>query len=138
MIENINLSTDLTIDITINIDKAQQLFSSSNAFILNIVAAWCSDCTAQAENLPAFTLLFVDRGVPVYQLNVQDIKNQYLSAEHEALTVKLGGRGYPRTMLMLNNKTVDADNVEIISGEQLAALADKFTLLLNNSTAHSK
>jgi thiol-disulfide isomerase/thioredoxin len=134
MIKNIDLSTDLTIDIK----KAQQLFSCSDAFVLNIVAAWCSDCTAQAENLPAFARLFVDRGVPIYQLNVQDIKNQYLSAEHEALTVKLGGRGYPRTVLMSNNKTVDADNVEIISREQLGALADKFTLLLNNSAAHSK
>ncbi|MFT6139420.1 MAG: hypothetical protein ACJAXN_000609 [Psychromonas sp.] len=39
---------------------------------------------------------------------------------------------------MLNNKTVDADNVDIISGEQFDALADKFTLLLNNCAAHSK
>ncbi|MFT6926247.1 MAG: thiol-disulfide isomerase/thioredoxin [Psychromonas sp.] len=133
MIENIDLTTGITTDLNIDINKAQQLFSGSDAFILNIVAAWCSDCTAQAENLPAFARLFVDRGVPVYQLNVQDIKNQYLSAEHQALTVKLGGRGYPRTVLMLNNKSLDANNVEIISGEQLAALADKFTLLLNNS-----
>ncbi|PKH02968.1 periplasmic thioredoxin of cytochrome c-type biogenesis [Psychromonas sp. MB-3u-54] len=129
MIKNIDLTIDLTIDIT----KAEQLFSGNEVFVLNIVASWCSDCTAQAENLSLFSQLLSAQGVPVYQLNVQDIKNQYLSARHEALTVKLGGRGYPRTVLMSGNKIVDAENVEIISREQLAALADKFTLLLNKS-----
>ncbi|ABM02957.1 periplasmic thioredoxin of cytochrome c-type biogenesis [Psychromonas ingrahamii 37] len=121
------------IDLTIDITKAEQLLSGSDAFILNIVALWCSDCTAQAENLPAFAQLLSDQGMPVYQLNVQNIKDQYLSAQHKALTIKLGGRGYPRTVLMLGNKIVDSDNIEIISAEQLATLANKFTLLLSNS-----
>lgn len=68
---------------------------------------------------------------PVYQINVQDVKNQYISAEHEALTVKFGGRGYPRTVLILNNNIVDPNNVEIISRAQLLSLANKFSLLLN-------
>jgi thiol-disulfide isomerase/thioredoxin len=117
----------------IDLTKVDQLFSSSDVFVLNIVASWCSDCTAQAENLPAFAPLCSTGRLPFYQLNVQDIKDQYLSAQHEALTIKLGGRGYPRTVLMSGNKIVDSDNVEIIRREQLVALADKFTLLLRNS-----
>jgi len=115
-----------------NIDptKANQLLNSNESFIINIVASWCSDCTAQAENFPVFAEQFTVKGVAVYQVNVQDVKNQYISAEHEALTVKLGGRGYPRTVLISNNKIVDPNNVEIISREQLLTLADKFNVLL--------
>jgi len=115
----------------IDITKAVRLLNSSEKFVMNIVASWCSDCTAQAVNLPSFAQFFSTKELTVYQLNVQDIKNQYLSPQHEALTIKLGGRGYPRTALISNNQIVDADNVEIISSEQLADLADKFTLLLS-------
>jgi thiol-disulfide isomerase/thioredoxin len=116
-----------------NIDptKANQLLNSNESFIINIVTSWCSDCTAQAENLPLFAEQFAIKGVAVYQINVQDVKNQYISAEHEALTVKLGGRGYPRTVLILNNKIVDPDNIEIVSSEQLLTLANRFSLRLN-------
>ncbi|MFT6141089.1 MAG: thiol-disulfide isomerase/thioredoxin [Psychromonas sp.] len=116
-----------------NIDpaKANQLLNSNASFVLNIVTSWCGDCTAQAENLPLFVKKFAVKGIAVYQVNVQDVKNQYLSAEHEALTVKLGGHGYPRTVLISNNKIVDPNNVEIVSREQLLILANKFSLFLN-------
>jgi thiol-disulfide isomerase/thioredoxin len=117
-----------------NIDptKANQLLNSNESFIINIVASWCSDCTAQAENFPLFAEQFASKGIAVYQVNVQDEKNQYISAEHEALTLKLGGRGYPRTVLIANSKIVDADNIEIISHEQLLMLANKFNFLLKS------
>ncbi|HEY7864894.1 MAG TPA: periplasmic thioredoxin of cytochrome c-type biogenesis [Psychromonas sp.] len=115
-----------------NIDpaKANQLLNSHESFIINIVTSWCSDCTAQAENLPLFAEQFAIKGIAVYQINVQDVKNQYISAEHEALTVKLGGQGYPRTVLISNKNIVDPNNVEIVSHQQLLTLANKFSLLL--------
>jgi thiol-disulfide isomerase/thioredoxin len=117
-----------------NIDpaKANQLLNSNASFILNIVTSWCGDCTAQAENFPLFADQFAVKGIAVYQINVQDVKDQYISAEHEVLTVKFGGRGYPRTALVLNNKIVDANNVEMVSREQLSILANKFNLRLND------
>lgn len=107
-------------------EQANELITSGNTCILNIVAAWCTDCTKQAASFAAFANCFTPQGVPVYELNVQDQKNVFLSPLHQQLTERLGGHGFPRTVLICEGKIVDADNVEVISAEQLFSLAEKF------------
>lgn len=104
--------------------QIQQLIEENNTFIVNIVASWCPDCTKQANNLDKFVDSFSD--IDVYQVNVQDQRNDYLSIEHQVLTEQFGGHGYPRTVLIKDGKVIDADNVEVISKPQLSQLAVKF------------
>ncbi|WP_354625363.1 periplasmic thioredoxin of cytochrome c-type biogenesis [Psychromonas sp. MME2] len=110
----------------ITAQQATALLDSKDTFIINIVASWCSDCVDQSKNIADFAAYCCENKIPVYQLNVQDIKNEYLSATHEAVTMCLGGRGYPRTALIKAGIIVDADNVEVISSDALAQLAEKF------------
>lgn len=114
----------------INAEQALQLLDSKDTFIINIVAAWCPDCTDQAENTPTFAQHFFNLDIPFYLLNVQDSKNVYISDVHQQVTELLGGRGYPRTALIKQGVICDADNVEIISSEALQQLAEKFTAQL--------
>jgi len=113
--------------------QVEALMESEATCILNIVTAWCGDCTKQAESINLFASHFIVKGISVYEVNVQNERNQFLSPELAALTDSLGGPGYPRTVLIQNGKVVDADNVEVISKEQLAALADKFQQQLHFS-----
>jgi len=112
-------------------EQAKALITSGNTCILNIVAAWCADCTEQSANFACFAKDFTQQGVFVYELNVQDEKNVFLSPLHKQLTERFGGHGFPRTILICEGKIVDADNVEVISAEQLFTLADKFKKQLN-------
>jgi hypothetical protein len=114
----------------INVEQAKQLLNSNDTFIINILAAWCTDCTEQAKNTPSFTQYFTNPNIPFYQLNVQETKNVFISAEHQQVTDLLGGRGYPRTVLIKEGIICDADNVEIISSESLRQLAEKFKIQL--------
>lgn len=110
----------------IDAKQAKDLISSGNTCILNIVAAWCSDCTKQAANFAPFANCFTQQGFAVYELNVQDDKHVFLSPQHQQLTEQFGGHGFPRTALLSKGKIVDADNIEVISAEQLSTLAEKF------------
>ncbi|WP_019615155.1 peroxiredoxin family protein [Psychromonas ossibalaenae] len=110
----------------INAAQAHELITSTNTCIINIVAEWCSDCTQQADNFPQFAHSFTEKGIAVYQVNVQKVKNDFLSDAHQELTTLLGGPGYPRTVLIKKGKIIDADNVEVISDEALGKLAEKF------------
>jgi len=116
----------------INAVQAQQLLTTTDTFIINIVASWCSDCTDQAENTPNFAQHFTNMNIPFYQLNVQDIKNEFISEVHHQTTESLGGHGYPRTVLINKGKISDADNVEVITSESLKQLTEKFMTKLPN------
>ena len=117
----------------IDAKQVEALIDSEATWILNIVTAWCGDCTKQAESINLFASHFIIKGISVYEVNVQNERNQFISPELEALTESLGGRGYPRTVLIQNGKVVDADNVEVISEGQLSALSDKFQQQLHFS-----
>jgi len=56
-----------------------QFMAIKNTFIVNIVAAWCSDCTKQAVNIADFTEDFSRDDIQVYNVNVQDVRNVYLT-----------------------------------------------------------
>ena len=110
----------------INAQQTQDVIKSEQTCILNLVTAWCSDCTEQAKNFSAFAEDFIEQGILVYQLNVQDEKNIFLTPLHQQLTQQFGGHGFPRTILIQRGGNVDANNVEIIAKEQLSELANKF------------
>ena len=107
--------------------QAQQLMTTNDTFIINIVASWCSDCTEQAENTPNFAKHFSDMNIDFYQLNVQNTKSEFLSDSHQQITELFGGHGYPRTVLVKEGKILDSENVEVISNTSLTHLAEKFT-----------
>lgn len=115
----------------ISVEQAQDLMQSEQTCIFNLVAAWCSDCTEQSKNFHSFARIFTEQAISVYEINVQNEKNLFLSPSHQQLTKLFGGHGFPRTVLIKKGKKADADNVEVISEEQLAELADKFKKQLN-------
>lgn len=94
--------------------------------VINLTAEWCSDCTDQAKNLTSLSDVLEQKQIDCYTLVVQKEKNIYLSAEHQGFTELLGGHGFPRTVLVIKGKIVDADNVEIISQNQLNELSQVF------------
>ncbi|GLS90511.1 hypothetical protein GCM10007916_15780 [Psychromonas marina] len=106
--------------------QIKTIIANGETCVINLTANWCSDCTDQAENLNVFSEVLAKQKTPCYTIAVQDEKNIYLSAEHQVFTELFGGHGFPRTVLMVNGKNVDADNVEIISSIQLNELAQKF------------
>lgn len=108
------------------IEQVQSSLAEDETCVLNLTAAWCSDCTDQAKNLKKMSEKLALKHVPIYTVTVQQEKNVYLSAAHESFTESLGGHGFPRTVLVLKGKVVDANNVEVISPEQLAVLSEQF------------
>jgi len=112
------------------VQQVQASIANGETCIVNLTATWCPDCTEQAENLAQFADAFAEKSVPCYTLAVQVEKRVYLSDEHESFTESVGGHGFPRTVLVINGEIVDADNVEVISKEQLTELADKFVAQL--------
>lgn len=111
---------------TKTVQEVQASIANGETCIVNLTAAWCSDCTDQAKNLAVFSEALVTKQVPCYTLDVQVDKRIYLSEQHESFTESVGGHGFPRTVLVINGEIVDADNVEVISKVQLAELAEKF------------
>lgn len=112
------------------LEQLQNAIATGDTCIINLTASWCSDCTEQSLNLAAFSELLADKKVATYSVVMQEHKNVYLSAEHQRFTESLGGHGFPRTVLVIDGKSVDTDNVEIISDAQLTELANKFLKLL--------
>lgn len=107
-------------------DNIQQ----QNTFVLNILADWCSDCTAQQMNIIKFSELMAESELVVLQLVAQKEKGIFISLEHQILIEKLGGHGYPRTILVIEGDIVSSDNVEVITDKDLTILASTFKKLL--------
>ncbi len=101
----------------------------NQTFVLNVVAAWCPDCTERQEpNFQGFVQKMEEAGIPVYQCCVQIERLVFISEEHESLTNGFGGHGYPRTVLIKNGKMADS-RVEVMDGLALSMLADEFKRL---------
>ncbi|WP_156844019.1 hypothetical protein [Alteromonas sp. RW2A1] len=49
-----------------------------------------------------------------------------MTQQHHDFVDALGGHGFLRTVLFNDGVSIDSDNVEIISKEQLHALGEKF------------
>ncbi len=113
-----------------NLEQIQSHITNGESCVVNLTANWCSDCTDQAKNLVLFTEILATQKVPCYTLAVQEEKNVYFSDQHQLFTELVGGHGFPRTVLVVKGKVVDADNVEVISEPQLNELAEKFINLL--------
>ncbi len=107
--------------------QVRRRMAAGETFVLNVVAAWCPDCTErQRPRLPAFVKRLGAANIPFYQVTVQQEKMQFISPEHEALTYSFGGHGYPRTVLIVDGTVRSRDNVEVISREALDRLAENF------------
>lgn len=107
--------------------EVSQLMTLGDTFIINVVTAWCPDCTVrQKQHIGSFAHKLHQHEIDVLQVNVQLVKDEFISAEHEQLTNKFGGHGYPRTVFIKQGNVLDQNNVEIITQESLSALATKF------------
>jgi thiol:disulfide interchange protein len=105
--------------------EVRQRMQDAESFVLNVVAAWCPDCTErQQPNFPTFVEKMKGAGIPVYQCCVQTKKLVFDSAEHEELTAELGGHGYPRTVFFKEGKML-LSRVEVMDSLALSMLADE-------------
>lgn len=110
-----------------NIRLVKELIENKESFVLNIVAAWCPDCTErQAPNLLGFKKQLDEIGLSLYNLEVQKERRVYLNSELEDFVVGLGGHGFPRTVLFVDGTAKDTDNVEVLTAEQLSVLVTQF------------
>lgn len=115
---------------TINASDFSEKKQQKQSFILNVIATWCSDCTAQALSLQTFTKTMKESGLEVFNLIAQNEKSVFIDCYHEKLINELGGHGYPRTILIKEGKIISADNVEVITEQALTTLAIEFKNLL--------
>jgi thiol-disulfide isomerase/thioredoxin len=107
---------------------------AGDTFVVNIVAAWCPDCTErQAPHIDGFTQKMNSADIDVLQVNVQLQKGDFISVEHEQVTTLFGGHGFPRTVLIKNGDVVDKGNVEVVTENALSALASKFIKIVTES-----
>jgi len=107
-------------------DQVTQMLADDTTAVINVVAAWCPDCTeAQAANIDALRTPLVEAGVMFGNLLVQEEKKVFLSPLHEVITEGFGGHGYPRTVLISGGKVLDRDNVEVTEATELAQLAQQ-------------
>ncbi len=115
-------------------DDVFQRISAGDTFVVNIVAAWCPDCT-QREKLyiDDFAQKMKSHATDVLQITVQIVKGEFINDKHEQLTAKFGGHGYPRTVLICQGKIVDQNNVEVITEQALSELAKKFIRIIDES-----
>lgn len=112
---------------SLRLGEVQELIIRKQSFVLNVVANWCPDCTErQAPNLPLFAEQLEVAGLDVINLVVQEEKRIYLSQEHDDFVSTLGGHGFPRTVLFMGGKVVDANNVEVVTEDELTQLRNKF------------
>jgi thiol:disulfide interchange protein len=101
--------------------------SNGETFVVNLVAAWCPDCTVrQKRYFDSFVQKMKAHEIEVLQVNVQLVRGDFVSDEHQQLTTQFGGHGYPRTVLIKHGEIVDNNNVEVITEEALSALAERF------------
>ncbi|MFB1034193.1 MAG: hypothetical protein QMC38_02475 [Sinobacterium sp.] len=111
--------------------EVKRRMASSDTFVVNLVAAWCPDCTERQElHIDNFAQKMNTHGIDVLQVNVQLLRGNFIGAEHEQITTQFGGHGYPRTVLINRGNVVDQDNVEIITEDTLSELASKFIQII--------
>ncbi|MCG8333359.1 MAG: hypothetical protein MJE63_02515 [Proteobacteria bacterium] len=131
----IQLKTGLCVSSKMNsnqpatIDPAQirQKIVNKETFVVNVVTSWCPDCTQkQSPHLPLFIEKLSKHKIPCFQFVVQHERLQFLSQEHESLTLEFGGHGYPRTVLIINGKIQPDSKVEVVTADDLDAMADDF------------
>ena len=82
--------------------------SAGDSFVVNIVAAWCPDCTVrQKQHIENFAQEIKPHGLDVLQVNVQEQRGEFISLEHENMSNQFGGHGYPRTVLIKQRTVAD-------------------------------
>ena len=94
-----------------------------------VVAEWCPDCAErQRPALPAFEAALARGGLPLVTLCVQQTRGVYLSDAHAQLSERIGGAGYPRTLLVRHGQPASLDSglnrVEVMSEPDLVAYAE--------------
>lgn len=105
--------------------------AAGDTFVVNVVTAWCPDCTERQKlHIGGFTQKMKSHGIDVLQINVKLLRGDFIDTEHEKITTKFGGHGYPRTVLINHGGVVDKNNVEIITEGALSELARKFIQLI--------
>jgi hypothetical protein len=115
-------------------EEVNRRIALGDTFVVNIVAAWCPDCTErQALHIDGFTEKLNSADIDVLQVNVQLQKGDFISDEHEQITHLFGGHGFPRTVLIKAGDVTDSDNVEVLTEETLTALASKFIEIVTES-----
>ena len=115
-------------------NEVNRRMAADETFVVNVVAAWCPDCTVrQKQHIVRFVQEMKLHDVDVLQVNVQLQRGEFITAEHEAMTNQFGGHGYPRTILIKHGKTVDQDNVEVVTEDGLSVLARKFIQIISRS-----
>ncbi len=114
--------------------EVKRRMASSDTFVVNLVAAWCPDCTERQKlYIDSFAKKMGAHGVGVLQVDVQLLKGDFISPEHEEITAQFGGHGYPRTVLIHHGNVASQDNVEIIAEDTLSELASKFIQIISES-----
>tara|TARA_R110001583_G_scaffold102853_7_gene249579 strand:+ start:24634 stop:25056 length:423 start_codon:yes stop_codon:yes gene_type:complete len=114
--------------------EVNRRMAAGDTFVVNVVAAWCPDCTeSQKLHIGSFAQKMKSHGVDVLQVNVQLLRGDFISVEHEKITTQFGGHGYPRTVLINHGNIADQNNVEIITEDTLSELAKKFIQIIAES-----
>ena len=114
--------------------EVNRRMANGDSFVVNIVAAWCPDCTERQKlHIGSFAQKMKSHGIDVLQVNVQLLRGDFIGAEHEQITIQFGGHGYPRTVLINHGNVADQNNVEIITDDTLSELARKFIKIIAKS-----
>ena len=121
------MSNDISSHVTLAGVEAR--LAAGDTFVLNQVAEWCPDCTErQRPALPAFEAALARGGLPLVTLCVQQTRGVYLSDAHAQLSERIGGAGYPRTLLVRHGQPASLDSglnrVEVMSEPDLVAYAE--------------
>eukprot|EP01013_Petalomonas_cantuscygni_P016267 TRINITY_DN33244_c0_g1_i1.p1 TRINITY_DN33244_c0_g1~~TRINITY_DN33244_c0_g1_i1.p1 ORF type:complete len:128 (+),score=13.26 TRINITY_DN33244_c0_g1_i1:19-402(+) len=109
--------------------EVEARFTAGETFVLNQIAEWCPDCTdRQRPALPAFETALIRGGLPLFTVCVQRDRGIYLSEAHSRLGERLGGAGYPRTLLVKRGQPAapgsDLNRVEVMTEDALLAYAE--------------
>ena len=92
--------------------EVHRRMAAGESFVVNLVTAWCPDCTVrQVQYIDGFTQTMASKAIEVLQVNVQMLRGEFISPEHEQITHLFGGPGYPRTVLIKCGEVVDNNNV---------------------------
>lgn len=114
--------------------EVNRRMATGDTFVVNVVTAWCPDCTERQKlHISSFAQKMKSHGIDVLQINVQLLRGDFISAEHEQITTQFGGHGYPRTVLINHGNVADKNNVEIITEDTLSELARKFIQIIAES-----
>ena len=121
------MSNDISSHVTLA--EVEARLAAGDTFVLNQVAEWCPDCTKrQRPALPAFEAALARGGLPLVTLCVQQTRGVYLSDAHAQLSERIGGAGYPRTLLVRHGQPASLDSglnrVEVMSEPDLVAYAE--------------